>query len=206
MWKFSIGQEYTYSDWFTGGEQRIRVASREGKKITFDVISVEADGTHKSAEEYQIDIDGYGNESVLIYEYKGHENRIKAKAVTVKELMDSISFVADVTVQIRDWLTYESLDYIYADEGYVCEEYGDWPIFAAHMKEWEIEVFLKKSVPSEMDDALLKRCFDSAYFWWYKEATRSMTDPADQELLELNRLAEMCDVLREEFNRRRTTS
>ena len=79
---FRTGQTYSYTDWFTGGLQRLIVTGREERGVSFKTESHEADGDFSSAEVFDIEQDTDGNESVLIYEYKGHENRLIAEEVT----------------------------------------------------------------------------------------------------------------------------
>ena len=79
---FRTGQTYSYTDWFTGGLQRLIVTGREERGVSFKTESHEADGDFSSAEVFDIEQDTDGNESVLIYEYKGHENRLIAEDVT----------------------------------------------------------------------------------------------------------------------------
>lgn len=79
---FKRGQEYTNTDWFTGGQMHYIVKSRSENKVVFTRNSHELDGDHEGTEEFTINTDANGNESVLIYEYHGHENRLHAEEVT----------------------------------------------------------------------------------------------------------------------------
>jgi hypothetical protein len=82
---FKKGQNYANNCWFTGGMTLYTVTGRSENEVYFVTESHEADGTHTSEEKHLIDRDDAGNESVLIYEYKGHENRIVASEVTEEE-------------------------------------------------------------------------------------------------------------------------
>lgn len=83
MKSFKVGQSYIYHCWFTGGEQRMTVVDRTKDAITFEVNAHELDGNHISKENYNVDIDEEGNESVLIYSYHERENRIYAEEVVI---------------------------------------------------------------------------------------------------------------------------
>lgn len=79
MKSFKVGQIYTYHCWFTGGEHRMTIVDRTDDTITFKVSAYELDGNHATQENYKIDTDDDGNESILIYSYHGQENRIYAE-------------------------------------------------------------------------------------------------------------------------------
>lgn len=78
MKKFEIGQVYDTVDWFTGGTCVRKVKDRTDTSLIFEIQRHELDGDHKGVEEYDIYIDEDGNEYVLLYSYKGSENRITA--------------------------------------------------------------------------------------------------------------------------------
>lgn len=78
MKKFNVGQQYHNICWFTGASCIMEVFALQKNSVTFTVTRTEADGIHTCLEEYHIDHDSEGNESVLIYDYHGKENRIFA--------------------------------------------------------------------------------------------------------------------------------
>lgn len=77
--QFKVGNTYSVSDWFTGGTHRYKCISKSDNTVRFSVIQDEMDGVHSMGEkEFQIQVESE-TEYVLIYEYKGHENRLYAK-------------------------------------------------------------------------------------------------------------------------------
>ena len=73
---FEVGNKYTNTCWFSGGQSEYTVVSRTESTVTFSQIANELDGIHKTEVTYDIKIDENGIEYVLFYEYHGHENRI----------------------------------------------------------------------------------------------------------------------------------
>ena len=78
--RFSEGQTYTFTDWFTGGESFLTVdhiVEEDGirKKVVFDAIYHEIDGDHKHIDTYDI-CENEDGEYVRVYEYEGSEARI----------------------------------------------------------------------------------------------------------------------------------
>jgi hypothetical protein len=76
--KFKVGQTYTNTCWFTGGQHTYTVKSRTENKVTFDSTYAELDGIHHNTETFDIHTDKHGNEYVVLYEYHEAENRIWA--------------------------------------------------------------------------------------------------------------------------------
>lgn len=79
MNKFAVKQQYTVTDWFSGGQSTYTVKSIKGDQITFAVVSHELDGTFKSTEKLTITIDENGNEQVVLFTYADEVCRIMAK-------------------------------------------------------------------------------------------------------------------------------
>lgn len=77
---FAKGQRYNNTDWFTGGTAVYEVTQVDNNRVTFSVSRNEPDGSFSMQESFDIQKDNTGAESVLLYEYKGHENRICAEA------------------------------------------------------------------------------------------------------------------------------
>lgn len=75
---FQEGNIYSFTDWFTGGQAKYRVAKRANGKIEFGVEDYEIDGIHNRTEEFDILATVNGNEYVTVYEYHGEEARIYA--------------------------------------------------------------------------------------------------------------------------------
>lgn len=73
---FQIGNIYTTVDWFTGGIMKYRCIGRDEKNALFQVLDKEVDGVSIREERYEILHDSERGEYVLIYEYRGHENRL----------------------------------------------------------------------------------------------------------------------------------
>jgi hypothetical protein len=71
-------QTYRANDWFTGGTQVYKVTSVNERQVTFRIISSELDGESDRRETYDIRKDENGFNYVLLYEYKGYENRLYA--------------------------------------------------------------------------------------------------------------------------------
>lgn len=79
MKKFEVGQKYNFICWFTGGNTLYTVEYRTQTKVSFKTVANEMDGVHEGIEEFEIDVDEFGNESILIYEYHGHKAQIYAE-------------------------------------------------------------------------------------------------------------------------------
>lgn len=79
--KFSPGQVYMVSDWFTGGMSKMTVSHVEDGKVTFKTVLHEVDGDFERDETYNLLSDKAGNESILLFTYHGHECRIWAEEV-----------------------------------------------------------------------------------------------------------------------------
>ena len=77
MGKFSVGQRFRMTDWFTGGTMGYEVTEIDGTKITFSVIDNEPDGVWTRQETYEITKDETC-EKAVIFEYSGHECAIYA--------------------------------------------------------------------------------------------------------------------------------
>ncbi len=77
--KFIVGNTYRYTDWFTAGKisMMCQSISENRKQIEFKVADWEIDGLHYRTEKFELLSDN-GNEYVLIYSYKGEENRMRA--------------------------------------------------------------------------------------------------------------------------------
>lgn len=77
--KFNIGEEYESVCWFTGGVGYYTVKAKDDESVTFSIGRHELDGDHQCEDEtYELKYDDDGNEYVVLYEYGGHENRIRA--------------------------------------------------------------------------------------------------------------------------------
>lgn len=77
--KFIVGDTYSYTDWFTGGQiaMMCQSISEDRNRIVFKVCDWEVDGLHYRTENFEL-LNDNGNEYVLIYSYKGEENRLRA--------------------------------------------------------------------------------------------------------------------------------
>lgn len=77
--KFITNNTYVSTDWFTGGNHYYKCIDRTETTVTFSAIYHEIDGDHeKIIGDFSIFIDENGDEYVLFYAYKGHENRMYA--------------------------------------------------------------------------------------------------------------------------------
>lgn len=78
MRKFSVGQQYAHYDWFSGGRSDMTVSKVSKRSVYFKVHAMEIDGSHKRSERYEIRRDEAGNESVVLYSYRGADCVIEA--------------------------------------------------------------------------------------------------------------------------------
>lgn len=77
--RFEVGQEYESVCWFTGGVGYYTVKAKDDKSVTFSIGRHELDGDHQCEDEtYKLNHDDNGNEYIVLYEYGGHENCIRA--------------------------------------------------------------------------------------------------------------------------------
>lgn len=76
---FRIGQNYSRTDWFTGGTTLFVVKSIENATITMNITRYEIDGVHQQTESFTIETDDNGNERILVTEYAGEKGYIYAK-------------------------------------------------------------------------------------------------------------------------------
>ena len=77
--QFKVGQEYESVCWFTGGVGYYTVKVKDNESVTFSIGRHELDGDHQCEDEtYELKYDDDRNEYVVLYEYSGHENRIRA--------------------------------------------------------------------------------------------------------------------------------
>ena len=77
--RFEVGQRYELVCWFTGGVGNYTVKAKDDEYITFSIGRHELDGDHECEDEkYQLKYDDDGNEYIVLYEYCGHENNIRA--------------------------------------------------------------------------------------------------------------------------------
>jgi hypothetical protein len=77
--QFEVGQKYESVCWFTGGIGLYTVKAKDNKSVTFGVGHHELDGDYEGEDEtYKLKHDDNGNEYVVLYEYGGHENCIRA--------------------------------------------------------------------------------------------------------------------------------
>lgn len=74
---FEVGKIYRTTDWFTGGIHIYKCTERTGDTVTLAAVYYEMDGMHIiQPETFEIQKDE--KEYVVLYCYKGHENRIYA--------------------------------------------------------------------------------------------------------------------------------
>ena len=78
MVTFRIGNEYSFTDWFTGGQAVYEVVKNDGNMVVFRVKSHEIDGVHVRTERYPIN-HNTETEYVVLYKYKGHKAIITAE-------------------------------------------------------------------------------------------------------------------------------
>ena len=76
---FRIGQNYSRTDWFTGGTTLFVVKSIENATITMNTTKYELDGVHQQIESFSIETDENRNERILVSEYAGEKGYIYAK-------------------------------------------------------------------------------------------------------------------------------
>lgn len=77
--RFEVGQEYESVCWFTAGVGLYTVKAKDTDSVTFSIGRHELDGDHECEDEtYKLKHDDNGNEYIVLYEYGGHENCIRA--------------------------------------------------------------------------------------------------------------------------------
>ena len=76
--RFRAGQQYDFTDWFTGGISRRKILSVEDGKVIYELECKEPDGVFIKTETSEIKTDTNGDEYLFIYEYEGNEARIYA--------------------------------------------------------------------------------------------------------------------------------
>ena len=77
--RFEVGQQYESVCWFTAGVGLYTGKVKDDESVTFSIGCHELDGDHQCEDEtYKLKYDDDGNEYVVLYEYGGYENKIRA--------------------------------------------------------------------------------------------------------------------------------
>ena len=77
--RFAVGQEYMWTDWFTGGQSWYTVKEITNNKVVFSEYRREIDGEYEMEEKYDICTDESGNEYLVMCCYRGEEGRLYAE-------------------------------------------------------------------------------------------------------------------------------
>lgn len=77
--KFQQGKQYSTNDWFTGALHIYRCISRTETTVKLSAVFYEKDGDHEIQPKTFDILNDNGREYILLYEYKGMQNRIYAE-------------------------------------------------------------------------------------------------------------------------------